>query len=209
MGRYMEDTNPDSRGQFERRMRITPLDVRQQDATDLLAEVAGDDLQPSQRVSPRARATSSASWATPTTVTQLPSPSKPVFTRWPARPASPPPTSSTARWPRCPRRRRFCSGRCCAGRSAIRTPPARPGPRLLRGRLRGLLPRRLRRGPGEPHRPHRAALRRGPGRGRARALPAAHRRREPGQLRFRHESRRFEHRQDHGQLWLLEIGVRP
>lgn len=30
MGRYMEDTNPDTRGQFERRMRITPLDVRQQ-----------------------------------------------------------------------------------------------------------------------------------------------------------------------------------
>ena len=30
MGRYMEDTNPETRGQFERRMRITPLDVRQQ-----------------------------------------------------------------------------------------------------------------------------------------------------------------------------------
>lgn len=30
MGRYMEDTTTQDRGQFERRMRITPLDLRQQ-----------------------------------------------------------------------------------------------------------------------------------------------------------------------------------
>src|SRR5687768_3490696 len=30
MGRYMEDTSTEDRGQFERRMRITPLDLRQQ-----------------------------------------------------------------------------------------------------------------------------------------------------------------------------------
>ena len=30
MGRYMEDTSTQDRGQFERRMRITPLDLRQQ-----------------------------------------------------------------------------------------------------------------------------------------------------------------------------------
>jgi cell division initiation protein len=30
MGRYMEETTTDDRGQFERRMRITPLDLRQQ-----------------------------------------------------------------------------------------------------------------------------------------------------------------------------------
>ena len=30
MGRYMDDTSTQERGQFERRMRITPLDLRQQ-----------------------------------------------------------------------------------------------------------------------------------------------------------------------------------
>ena len=65
MGRYMEDSTPE-RGQFERRMRITPLDVRQQrfkigirgfDRTDVVAFLteAADDYELAVRENDRLR----------------------------------------------------------------------------------------------------------------------------------------------------------
>ena len=66
MGRYMEDTNTESRGQFDRRMRITPLDLRQQrfkigmrgfDRTEVVAFLteAADDYELAVREMDRLR----------------------------------------------------------------------------------------------------------------------------------------------------------
>lgn len=67
MGRYMEDSTPEDRGQFERRMRITPLDLRQQrfkvgmrgfDKTEVVAFLteAADDYEQVVREMDRLRA---------------------------------------------------------------------------------------------------------------------------------------------------------
>lgn len=66
MGRYMEDTSSETRGQFDRRMRITPLDLRQQrfkigmrgfDRTEVVAFLteAADDYELAVREMDRLR----------------------------------------------------------------------------------------------------------------------------------------------------------
>lgn len=66
MGRYMEDTSTETRGQFDRRMRITPLDLRQQrfkigmrgfDRTEVVAFLteAADDYELAVREMDRLR----------------------------------------------------------------------------------------------------------------------------------------------------------
>ncbi len=66
MGRYMEDTSSETRGEFDRRMRITPLDLRQQrfkigmrgfDRTEVVAFLteAADDYELAVREMDRLR----------------------------------------------------------------------------------------------------------------------------------------------------------